>query len=255
MGYKISEFSAISGLTTSNIRYYEERGFPAAKRSESGYREYQFEDSYRINTFNALLAHGFSVSEAVALLHAHPARQLAGHLEQKNLEIEEQIQMLHKKKEWNRVVQDVMNRLDEEMKKTHEVSLPDLCYLICTDGFDHAPSLEHGDLMADWVDALPVSHYAGRVWSDGRFTLGMLMELSEAKERGLDRPGTEIIPGGVFRALLLPGTDPSELTEDPRIRELRKNNAILPDCSFQIYLMLDTEEFGADINFCFFREP
>ena len=84
MGYKISEFSNISGLSASNIRYYEQRGFPLSERSDSGYRQYQFEDSYRINTFNALLAHGFSVSEAIALMNPHPAEDLTKRLQEKN---------------------------------------------------------------------------------------------------------------------------------------------------------------------------
>ena len=254
MGYKISEFSAISGVTPSNIRFYEQRGFPSSGRSESGYRQYQFEDSYRINTFNAFLAHGFTVSEAVTLLEAHPAKLLAEHLEQKNHEIEEQLVLLRKKLEWNQRVQYLLNHIEEELSQVHVILLPDLCFLKCTDGFDHAPSLENGELMARWVDALPISHYAGRVLSDGSFTLGMVMEFSDAKEMGLEGPITEIIPRGEYYSLLMRGDDVKELKEDPRIQVLQQEKRLDAESSFQVYLMFNTVEYGNDVNVTFFRK-
>lgn len=255
MGYRIGEFSIISGVSASNIRYYEQRGFPIAGRTESGYRQYQFEDSYRINTFNALLAHGFSVSEAVELLNPHPADELARRLLIKNAEIEGQIQMLQKKLEWNHIVQNVLQNGEQELKMLHEVSIPDLCYFKCTEGYDHSPSLKSGDLMSKWVDCLPLSHYAAQVWQDGRFTLGMIMELSDAQKYHVNDPITQVIPAGEYYALLLNGEDAEkEEKEDPRILSLVQDGFKLPEYSLHIYLMVLTEEYGNDLNYLLLKK-
>ena len=210
MGYKISEFSNISGLSASNIRYYEQRGFPLSERSDSGYRQYQFEDSYRINTFNALLAHGFSVSEAIALMNPHPAEDLTKRLQEKNQIIEDQILMLQKKLEWNRRVQHVLEHIEEELTLVHEVTLPELCYLKCTEGYDHTPSLENGEQIAKWVE---------------------------------------------YYALLLRGEDAEkEIKEDRRIMTMIQNGYSFPETFFHVYMMLNTEEFGSDLNYVFLKK-
>ena len=255
MGYKISEFSNISGVSASNIRYYEQRGFPLSERSDSGYRQYQFEDSYRINTFNALLAHGFSVSEAIALMNPHPAEDLTKRLQEKNQIIEDQILMLQKKLEWNRRVQHVLEHIEEELTLVHEVTLPELCYLKCTEGYDHTPSLENGEQIAKWVDLLPLGHYAARGRLDGSFTLGMITTLDVAQKYGMVGPGTQKLQGGEYYALLLRGEDAEkEIKEDGRILTMIQNGYSFPETFFHVYMMLNTEEFGSDLNYVFLKK-
>ena len=254
MGYKIGEFSNISGVSSANIRYYEQRGYPSAKRTDNGYRQYGLEDSYRINTFNALLAHGFSVSDAIAFLKPHPTKTLIDCLEDKNEEIEEQILRLQKKLEWNHIVQNVLSHAEEELHLIHTVSLPDLCFLKCTERFDHAPSLENGGLVAQWVELLPISLYAGYGRQDDDFSFGMIMKDTDAKKYGTNGPETKTIPGGEFYAFLIRNNLEVNLKEDPRVLELVKAGYCFPNAFFYVFLMLETEEFGGFLNYVFLRK-
>ena len=57
--YRIREFSAMTGLSQSKIRFYEKRGFLLSHREENGYRVFTPEDAFRSNAFRMLLQHGF----------------------------------------------------------------------------------------------------------------------------------------------------------------------------------------------------
>lgn len=44
--YRIREFSAMTGLSQSKIRFYEKRGFLLSHREENGYRVFTPEDAF-----------------------------------------------------------------------------------------------------------------------------------------------------------------------------------------------------------------
>lgn len=254
MGYKISDFSSISGLSAANIRYYEQRGYPSAIRSENGYRQYELEDSFRINTFNEIISHGFTVSEAISLLKPHPCSQLADELEKKADEMEHEIELLRKKQKWNHLVRHVLQNAEEEFKQIHEVSLPKLCYLQCTEGLDHTPSIQNGLMVSKWVERLPLCHYAGRTVHTGEFSLGMIMEMEEAIKYDLVSGGTMEVSEGDYYVLLMKGEDEeTEFITDSRVKTLTEAGYTVPDSIIRVYLMLETEEYGGFLNFVLLR--
>ena len=67
-GYYIREFSNMTGLPQSKIRYYEKIGLFKVKRMKNGYRWFSPEDAFRVNAFRCLLQYGFSIEEAVRML-------------------------------------------------------------------------------------------------------------------------------------------------------------------------------------------
>lgn len=73
--YRIREFSAMTGLSQSKIRFYEKRGFLLSHREENGYRVFTLEDAFRSNAFRMLLQYGFSIEEAIELVDADQETQ------------------------------------------------------------------------------------------------------------------------------------------------------------------------------------
>ncbi len=250
MPYTIRDFSKICGVSAFNIRYYEKRGFPLAGRSESGYRQYEIEDAYRFNTFNALLAQGFSVSEAVERLEPNDTGEYCAALERNERAFEEERWLLEKKIAWNKRLREICAHLDEELRTVHEVTMPELCFLPCTKGYDLTPSLMLDETIADWVALLPASLYA----SQGRgedFSLGMIMERALALERGLESERTIMLPGGTYDCLLMQGDDSEqELRDDPRLWGL----PLLEDW-LRIYLMTNIAGYGENMNFFIMKKP
>ena len=66
--YRMKQFSAMTGMTQSKIRFYEKHGLVLSDRMENGYRVFTPEDAFRANAPRVLLQHGFSINEAVAML-------------------------------------------------------------------------------------------------------------------------------------------------------------------------------------------
>lgn len=66
--YRMKQFSAMTGMTQSKIRFYEKHGLVLSDRMENGYRVFTPEDTFRANAFRVLLQHGFSINEAIAML-------------------------------------------------------------------------------------------------------------------------------------------------------------------------------------------
>lgn len=248
MPYTIRDFSKICGVSAFNIRYYEKRGFPQAERSESGYRQYEIEDAYRFNTFNALLAQGFSVAEAVERLEPNEREDYASALERNNRVFEEERWLLEKKIIWNRRLQEICRNLEQELRSVHEIAVPELCFLPCTRGFDLSPSLMLGQTIERWVSLLPASSYASFGRGD-TFSMGLVMERALAQKHGLESETTISIPAGDYVCLLMPGDDSERETADPRLQGLSMESEWL-----RIFLMTDLAGYGGDLNYLLLKK-
>ncbi|MDX6327848.1 MAG: hypothetical protein QOI83_231 [Streptomycetaceae bacterium] len=65
---RIGEAAAAAGLTPRALRYYEQRGLLAARRSASGYREYGPEDVRLLGAVRELLAAGLTIADVQAIV-------------------------------------------------------------------------------------------------------------------------------------------------------------------------------------------
>ena len=54
--YRMKEFSAMTGLPQSKIRFYEKHGLILSDRQENGYRVFTPEDAFKSNAFRACAA-------------------------------------------------------------------------------------------------------------------------------------------------------------------------------------------------------
>ena len=68
--YKIGEFSAMTGMSASRIRFYERAGLFPGRKEENGYRYFTPNDAFRANAFRVLLQYGFNVEQAIEMLDA-----------------------------------------------------------------------------------------------------------------------------------------------------------------------------------------
>ena len=66
---KIGEFARQAGISTSKVRFYEERGLlPRAARQTNGYRAYDVADLRIITFINEATALGFSLAEVARFM-------------------------------------------------------------------------------------------------------------------------------------------------------------------------------------------
>lgn len=66
--YRIGEFSAMTGMSASRIRFYEKEGLFPGRKEENGYRYFTPHDAFRANAFRVLLQYGFNVEQAIEML-------------------------------------------------------------------------------------------------------------------------------------------------------------------------------------------
>ncbi|RII11730.1 HTH-type transcriptional regulator HmrR [Streptomyces sp. YIM 130001] len=75
---RIGEAAAASGLTTRALRYYEQRGLVAAKRTPTGHRAYGQDDVQRLCAIRELLDAGLTIGDIRAFAHVLDMKWLPG---------------------------------------------------------------------------------------------------------------------------------------------------------------------------------
>ncbi|MDP9865405.1 MULTISPECIES: MerR family transcriptional regulator [Streptosporangium] len=66
---RIGEAAASAGLTSRALRYYEQRGLIAARRTPSGHREYSHDDVHRLRAVRELLEAGLTIGDVQDFVH------------------------------------------------------------------------------------------------------------------------------------------------------------------------------------------
>ncbi len=255
-GYKIHEMSKISGVPAPNLRFYEMKGYPKPQRGENGYRQYCLEDVYRLNTFNMLIAQGFSVAEAMKRLEYHEAADYCAALAKNNQKIEEEIWLLKKKREWNRKMQYVYSHIEEELSISRRLMLPELVFLKCSENRNLQESYRQSEKIAKWVKLLPACFYAERRIRENTYELGMLTERSVAEVHGLIDE-TISVPAGEYLCMLTGASTGDSREEklriDPRLDKCRETDGHVSQIMYRIYLMVGEKDYGEFLNYIIVR--
>lgn len=66
---RIGDAAAAANLTPRALRYYEQEGLLAARRTPSGHREYEPRDIRRLRTLRDLLATGLTIADVRSIAH------------------------------------------------------------------------------------------------------------------------------------------------------------------------------------------
>ena len=151
--YKIKEFSAMTGLSPSSIRFYEKHGLFECSRTANGYRSFSPNDAFQSNAFRTLLKYGFSIDEAARLLHEKQGcEEFAESLRSRK------VQMQHEMKELQIRVGQIDRALhhleDEEDGMCLEVEEQNFLYARASNGLDFNIAKHHRLAIAEYYEML-----------------------------------------------------------------------------------------------------
>lgn len=156
---KIGEVSKDTGLTVSNIRFYEKKGLLCPKRQEeSRYREYGPEDVRRLKEIMLLRKLGIPV-ESIYLLYEGQA-EYSSLLRHQERELEEQMEMLKGALE--------LCRLLEEREPLEELNVDDWLVYVHQEEEKGRRFAEAEELLEDLAEFSKLSFFRGDPYV-GRF--------------------------------------------------------------------------------------
>jgi DNA-binding transcriptional MerR regulator len=158
--YSIREFSNMTGLAPSKIRYYEKLGLFDGHRLSNGYRYYDPEDAFRANAFRSLVLYGFTVEQAIhALDEAQNTESFALTLREKQQELTQLQQLLAAKQAM----------LDETLHFLHHLppindfsvqDREDLLFVYASEGRDFTVSEQNRDAVQRFTALHGFSRFA-----------------------------------------------------------------------------------------------
>lgn len=163
--YRISEFSAMTGLSPSKIRFYEKHGLFVSKRQENNYRVYTPEDAFRANAFRVLLQYGFTVEQAVEMLDAKQGdSEFQNSLEGQHEDLLRQIDLLNYRRAR---IESALDLIKSKPSKNFDiVDISDQLYVAASSGADFSISVENEKEIAFFYDLLSVTNCARIIRKD-----------------------------------------------------------------------------------------
>lgn len=167
-GYYIREFSNMTGLPQSKIRYYEKIGLFKVKRMKNGYRWFSPEDAFRVNAFRCLLQYGFSIEEAVRMLdEKQQTEQFEQSLKRQRYTLTHEKQLLEYRLQ---ALDEAIGLLNMEPGSDFSVQdVPDKIYVYASNGRDFSVAGQAGETISRFVELLSISSYA-RVIETAQFS-------------------------------------------------------------------------------------
>lgn len=163
--YRMKQFSAMTGMTQSKIRFYERHGLVLSDRTENGYRVFTPEDAFRSNAFRVLLQYGFSVDEAVGMLDAKqdtPTFREALQDQQERLTRERDL-LNYRLKRIDTILEFISS--DEELS-FKVANGPTQLYINASYGRDFSVSEENAPILANFYELLSVTSCARIIHKD-----------------------------------------------------------------------------------------
>ncbi len=254
MPYRINEFADITGVAAPNIRFYEKKGYPEAGRNASGYRQYGFDEILQLTFFLDMQAQGFSVSECIDRLKPQPVSDYCKSLAHNSRKLEDEIWFLQQKKRWIDHLQYCYSHIDQELHISHEITIPDQCFLKIAVDEDFTMSLGNGQQIAAWTELLPVSHFGGIFTQVGTpqisEDLGLFMNVQDAEKMGLLSENICHYQGREFLVMMTATYDINKILADPRIASLEPSSL---STIYYLPLKVMTTEYGNELNYMLFR--
>lgn len=154
---KIKDFSAMTGLSPSSIRFYDKHGLFELNRSENGYRSFSPEDAFRSNAFRTLFKYGFGVDEAARIVNekqgceefAESLRDRKAHLQREIKEL--QVRIGH-------IDRALLHLEDEETVQCTETDEPDFMYARASYGCDFSVAKDARLAIAEYYELLGLTY-------------------------------------------------------------------------------------------------
>lgn len=157
--YRMKQFSAMTGMTQSKIRFYEKHGLVLSDRTENGYRVFTPEDAFRSNAFRMLLQYGFSINEAIEMLDAKqdtPTFRDALQSQEERLKRERDLLNYRIKR-----IETIQEFISSEAEFSFKiVKGPTQLYINASHGRDFSISEENAKILAEFYELLSVTSCA-----------------------------------------------------------------------------------------------
>lgn len=155
----IKEFAAMTGLSQSQVRFYEKHGLFDSMRQENGYRTFTPEYAFRVNAFRMLLQYGFGVDQAIEMLdERQDSSEFELSLGDQKARLEREAQLLRFRLE--RIEQALaLIKLESDARFT-VLDVPDYLYVRASKGRDFHVSLENEAEIAEYYSLLSVASCA-----------------------------------------------------------------------------------------------
>lgn len=164
--YTIHEFSSMTGLPQSKIRYYDKLGLFSGRRLENGYRCYTPEDAFRSNAFRVLLLYGFSVEQAIQMLdEKQDTEHFRRSLEQRRAELERHRQLTARRIEAvDRALDFIRHRpaANDFIVRDQE----DVLFVYASYGRDFTVAEQNRDAIARFINLQGISHFTRLIRAD-----------------------------------------------------------------------------------------
>lgn len=153
MGMKIKQFSAMTGLSPSSIRFYEKHGLFECNRSENGYRSFSPVDAFRSNAFRTLFKYGFSIDEAAHIINEKQGCvEFAESLRSRKDQMQREISQLQARISY---VDRALHHLEDETTEfCEELYEPSYLYTRASHGYDFDVAEDNRLSIAEFYELL-----------------------------------------------------------------------------------------------------
>lgn len=159
--YRINEFSNMTGIPPAVIRYYETQGYPFPKREVNGYRTFQVEDAYRLNTFRSIHARGFSVGESIALMQDTPRQVLCDRMKENLKAMDLEIERIRQRRNWIAESIHLLELRAREPDAVWEEQIEETLYHPASIQDDYTIAQDNAAVRTAWDERVGMTRYVG----------------------------------------------------------------------------------------------
>ncbi len=154
---RIKDFSAMTGLPPSSIRFYDKHGLFECNRTENGYRSFSPEDAFRSNAFRTLFKYGFGVDEAARIVNEKQGcEEFAESLRSRKGELQREISELQVR--IGHIDRALHHLEDEDVEQCIETDEPDFMYARASYGRDFSAAKDAKLAIAEYYEMLGLTY-------------------------------------------------------------------------------------------------
>ncbi|MDO4633498.1 MAG: MerR family transcriptional regulator [Eubacteriales bacterium] len=158
----IAEYSLITGLPASKIRYYEKLGLKGVLRSENGYRSFNRDSIYHLNDMKALCARGFSIKESLNLTNdACTAHEMIDLLAEKEAELSHELLIMKAMRAWAEETRNTLEQLEKQGSLLFQSEMEDQIFLPACVNADFSIGIKNGRVREQWNHFYPINRQVG----------------------------------------------------------------------------------------------
>lgn len=167
MYYKISEFASIMGVTTDTLRLYERLGIiKALKDDKNNYRYFHDLDARNLLWSRWYRSIRIPLSEAAYLVNTADRYQIINRLEQREMELEQEIRMSRKLLKKIQQVRLNCQDIDSSLGKCDVSKVPPFYRLKQTVVNTLLPNPSMTETVSRWMNLLPFTYFSVKIPKD-----------------------------------------------------------------------------------------